>query len=46
MVLKGAVPVAVTLAVMCAVTPVFGISNWSLFGPEHPVFFYLLPIGW
>lgn len=44
-VLKGAVPVAVTLAVVSAVTAVLWYFKLATFGPEHPVFFYLLPIG-
>ena len=44
-VLKGAVSVAVTLAVVSAVTAVLWYFKLATVGPEHPVFFYLLPIG-
>jgi K+-sensing histidine kinase KdpD len=44
-VLKGAISVAVTLAVVSAVTAVLWYFKLATVGPEHPVFFYLLPIG-
>ena len=44
-VLKGAVSVTVTLAVVSAVTAVLLYFKLATLGPEHPVFFYLLPIG-
>jgi K+-sensing histidine kinase KdpD len=44
-VLKGAVSVTVTLAVVSAVTAVLWYFKLATVGPEHPVFFYLLPIG-
>ena len=43
--LKGAVSIAVTLAVVSAVTAVLWYFKLATFGPAHPVFFYLLPIG-
>jgi K+-sensing histidine kinase KdpD len=43
--LKGAVSVAVTLAVVSAVTAVLWYFKLATVGPAHPVFFYLLPIG-
>jgi K+-sensing histidine kinase KdpD len=42
---KGAVSVTVTLAVMSAVTAILWYFKLATFGPAHPVFFYLLPIG-
>jgi K+-sensing histidine kinase KdpD len=42
---KGAVSVTVTLAVVSAVTAVLLYFKLATLGPEHPVFFYLLPIG-
>ena len=44
-VMKGAISVAVTLAVVSAVTAVLWYFKLATVGPEHPVFFYLLPIG-
>ena len=44
-VLKGAVSVTVTLAVVSAVTAVLWYFKLATVGPQHPVFFYLLPIG-
>ena len=42
---KGAVPVAVSLAVVSAVTAVLWYIKHAAIGPpHHPVFFYLLPI--
>jgi K+-sensing histidine kinase KdpD len=43
--LKGAVPIAVALAVVSAVTLVLWYFKLATIGPDHPVFFYLLPIG-
>ncbi len=37
--------VTVTLAVVSAVTAVLWYFKLATVGPEHPVFFYLLPIG-
>ena len=42
---KGAVSVTVTLAVVSAVTAILLYFKLATLGPEHPVFFYLLPIG-
>ena len=44
-ILKGAVPTAVALAVVSAITLVLLYFKLAMFGPEHPVFFYLLPIA-
>jgi K+-sensing histidine kinase KdpD len=44
-VLKGAISVVVSLAVVSAVTAVLWYFKLATVGPEHPVFFYLLPIG-
>ena len=43
-IVKGAVPVAVSLAVVSAVTAVLWYVKHAAIGPHHPVFFYLLPI--
>jgi K+-sensing histidine kinase KdpD len=43
--LKRAVPIAVALAVVSAVTLVLWYFKLATIGPDHPVFFYLLPIG-
>ncbi len=42
---KGAIPVAVSLVVMSAVTAVLWYFKLATFGPAHPVFFYLLPVA-
>ena len=44
-ILKGALAVAVTLAVISAVTAVLWYAKLAGIGPPHPVFFYLLPIA-
>jgi K+-sensing histidine kinase KdpD len=44
-IVKGAVPVAVALAVVCVVTAVLWHVKLAGVGPYHPVFFYLLPIA-
>jgi len=44
-VLKGAVSVAVTLAVMSAVTAILLYFKIATLGPAHPVFLYLPPVG-
>src|ERR1700689_4911159 len=44
-ILKRAVPVTVALAVVSAVTLVLLYFKLATFGPEHPVFLYLLPIA-
>jgi K+-sensing histidine kinase KdpD len=43
--LKRAVPVTVALAVVSAVTLLLLYFKLATFGPEHPVFLYLLPIA-
>ena len=43
--LKRAMPAAIALAVVSAITLVLWYSKLTTFGPEHPVFFYLLPIA-
>jgi K+-sensing histidine kinase KdpD len=43
--LRGALPVAVALATVSAVTLVLWYFKLATIGPDHPVFFYLLPIG-
>jgi K+-sensing histidine kinase KdpD len=43
--LKQAMPAAIALAVVSAITLVLWYSKVTTFGPEHPVFFYLLPIA-
>jgi K+-sensing histidine kinase KdpD len=42
---KRAMPATVALAVVSAITLVLWYSKLTAFGPEHPVFFYLLPIA-
>ncbi len=42
---KGAIPVAVSLAVVAAVTAILWYVKLPRVGPHHPVFFYLLPIA-
>jgi K+-sensing histidine kinase KdpD len=44
-VLKGAVSVAVTLAVMSAVTAILLYFKLATLGPAHPVFLYLPAVG-
>src|ERR1700722_10651087 len=44
-ILKRAVPVTVALAVVSAVTLVLLYFKLATFGPQHPVFLYLLPIA-
>jgi len=44
-IVKAAVPVAVALAVVSAVTAVLWYFKLATVGPDHPVFFYLLPIA-
>src|SRR3984957_125360 len=41
---KAAIPFAVTLAVVAAVTAILLYFKLAGVGPHHPVFFYLLPI--
>ena len=42
---KAALPVTIALAVISAVTAVLWYSKLATIGPDHPVFFYLLPIA-
>jgi K+-sensing histidine kinase KdpD len=42
-VVKGAIPVAVSLAVVAVVTAVLWFVRITAVGPHHLVFFYLLP---
>jgi K+-sensing histidine kinase KdpD len=44
-IVKGVVPVTVSLIVMSAVTAVLWYFKLASFGPAHPVFFYLLPVA-
>jgi K+-sensing histidine kinase KdpD len=44
-IVKGALPFAVTLAVVATVTAVLWYVKMAGLGPLHPVFFYLLPIA-
>ena len=43
-IVKGALPFAVTLAVVAAVTALLFYFKLAGIGPHHPIFFYLLPI--
>ncbi len=44
-IVKGTVPVAVSLSFVCVVTAVLWYLKLATAGPDHPVFFYLLPIA-
>jgi K+-sensing histidine kinase KdpD len=44
-IVKAALPAAISLVVMSAVTAVLWCFKLATFGPAHPVFFYLLPIA-
>lgn len=44
-IIKAAVPVVVTLAVVAVVTAILWYVKLAGGGPHHPVFFYLLPIA-
>ena len=44
-IVRRAVAVAVSLAVVCVVTAVLWYLKLATAGPDHPVFFYLLPIA-
>jgi K+-sensing histidine kinase KdpD len=44
-ILKGALPATVALTVVSAVTLVLWYFKLATVGPDHPVFFYLLPIA-
>ena len=43
--LKGAIPAGVALAVVSAVTALLWYFKLATVGPDHPVFFYLLPLA-
>jgi K+-sensing histidine kinase KdpD len=43
--LKRAMPAAIALAAVFAITLVLWYFKLTMFGPKHPVFFYLLPIA-
>src|SRR5271156_1469120 len=43
--LKGLVPVAIALTVVSVVTAILWYFKLATVGPDHPVFFYLLPIA-
>jgi len=45
MLFKRAMPGAVVLAVVSAVTLVLWYFKLTTIGPDHPVFFYLLPLA-
>jgi K+-sensing histidine kinase KdpD len=42
---KGAIPFAVTLIVVAAITVLLLFTKLAGIGPHHPVFLYLLPIA-
>ena len=42
-IVRGAVPIAVSFAVVAAVTAVLWLVRLEAVGPQHLVFFYLLP---
>ena len=44
-IVKGAVPVAVSLAVVAVVTAVLWQIRLTAVGPQHLIFFYLLPVA-
>ena len=44
-ILKGALPVAVAFAVVSVATAALWLVKLSVAGPQHLVFFYLLPIA-
>ena len=44
-VVRGAVPVAVSLAVVSAITAILWYVKVAMLGPDHPVFLYLLPMA-
>jgi K+-sensing histidine kinase KdpD len=45
LVVRGAAPVAVALAVVAVVTAILWYARIAGVGPHHPVFVYLLPIA-
>lgn len=44
-IVKASVPVAVSLVIISAVTAALWYFKLATTGPDHPVFFYLLPIA-
>ena len=44
-IVKGALPFAVSLAAVAAVTALLFYCKLAGIGPHHPIFFYLLPIA-
>jgi C4-dicarboxylate transporter len=44
-IVKGALPFAVSLAAVAAVTALLFYCKLVGIGPHHPIFFYLLPIA-
>jgi K+-sensing histidine kinase KdpD len=44
-IVKGALPFAVSLAAVAAVTALLFYCKLARIGPHHPIFFYLLPIA-
>jgi K+-sensing histidine kinase KdpD len=44
-IMKGAIPFVVTLVIVAAVTAVLFYCKLAGLGPNHPIFFYLLPIA-
>jgi K+-sensing histidine kinase KdpD len=44
-IVRASVPIAVSLAVVSAVTAALWYFRLATTGPDHPVFFYLLPIA-
>ena len=44
-IVKGAAPVAVSLAVVSAVTAILWYVKIAMLGPDHPSFLYLLPMA-
>lgn len=44
-IVRASVPIAVSLAVVSVVTAALWYFRLAMTGPDHPVFFYLLPIA-
>ena len=44
-IVRASVPIAVSLTVVSAVTAALWYFKLAMTGPDHPVFFYLLPIA-
>jgi len=45
-IIKGALPIVVAFAVVSVVTAVLWLVKLEAVGPQHLVFFYLLPTAW